>query len=316
MSQDNQLCSELGAIVYEVLLSIDELLFVSERFLELYQPKLQEEADEFISLGYDLPDSVGLLCDLQRIVIPDEEESYDSVARLRDMAFDVATRMVSVSVIIKDIITMYVEPHENDTYIYIYLTMLNSVSYSIGYMREQLDKLHKQTSQLWPEMIVSDVDDTDEDEESVLPIEVESFRLMRSMLIKAFTEYTNEHKSERIADFFVAIQGYLEAFSNGIEPDEEFDFGFVLKTGNENRENLYIDFHFESEMLQVSSGGSIHTEFNGSDSYTNWIYSIWLNGRDDYDNNCCFSDALELVQAGAQLTIDNPDEYIDDQEDE
>ena len=156
MSQDNQLCSELGAIVYELLSSSDELLFLSEKLLELYQPKkLQEEADEFISLGYDLPDSVGLLCDLQKIVIPDEEELYDTVAPLRDMAFDVATRMVSVSVIIKDNITMYVEPHENDTYIYIYLTMLNSVSYSIGYMREQLDKLHKQTSQLWPELIVS-----------------------------------------------------------------------------------------------------------------------------------------------------------------
>lgn len=314
--QDNQknkvkFCRELGAIVYEIFSNSKELLSVFQELFELYKPKSREEADKFYGLRFDLPDSVGLLCDLRKINIPDDDEFFDLVAPLRDMALDVATRMVSANVIFIDIITMYVEPHDDDMYIHLYLTMLKPVSNSIRYMREKLDKLHKEISQLWPELLVLD-DDTDEEEENILPKELESFNLMRSFLIKAFTEYTNEHKSECITVFFVAIQDYLEAFSNGIEPDKEFDFSFVSETGNdEDHEIQYIDFHFESEMIQVSSGGSVYDKSVGSDSYTNWGYSIGLNGWDEDNNDYRFSSILELVRNGAKLSIESLDEYSD-----
>lgn len=319
MSQDNQknlvrFCRKLGAQVDVILSDSNELLSALEDLLLLYRPKSREEADEFYCIKFKLPDSVGLLCSLRGIIIPDDDEFYDSVAPLRDMALNVATRMVSADVIINDIISMYAEPHNDDMYIHLYLTMLRPISNYIRYMREKMNELHKETSQLWPDLIVSD-DNTDEEEESVLPGEVESFQLMRSILVKAFIEYTNEHESERISDFFVAIQDYLKAFANGIEPDKEFDFSFVLETGNnEYHEIQYIDIHFESEMLQVSSGGSIYDKPVGSDSYTNWIYSIGLNGWDEDNNNYRFSTVLELVRAGAKLTIEGPDEYIDDEE--
>lgn len=194
--------------------------------------------------------------------------------------------------------------------------MLKPVSNSIRYMREKLDNLHKEMSQLWLDLLVLD-DDTDEEEESIVPGEVESFQIMRSTLVRALTEHFNEHKSERTNDFFVAIQDYLEAFSNGIEPDKEFDFGFVLEAGNdEYHEIQYLDFHFESEMLQVSSGGSVYDKSIGSDSYTNWMYSIWLNGWDEDNQSCSFSTLLELVRSEAKLSIHSPDEYTDDMEDE
>lgn len=54
----------------------------------------------------------------------------------------------------------------------------------------------------------------------------------------------------------------------------------------------------------------------GSDSYTNWDYSIWLNGWDEDNQNYRFSTMLELVRSGAKLSIESPDEFIDDTEDE
>ena len=137
------------------------------------------------------------------------------------------------------------------------------------------------------------------------------------MLVTAFTEYINEHESKRISDFFVAVQDYLENFANGIELNENFDFSFVLVTYYDGGHEIqYIDYQFESTLIQVSSGGSISNKFVGSDTYTNWIYSIGLNGWDEYKDNCDFLTVLDLIGAGAKLKIDNPDEYIDDEEDE
>jgi hypothetical protein len=262
MLQDNQkskvqFCRELGTIVYEILSNSNELLSVFEEIFKLYKPKSCEEADKFYGLRFELPDSVDLLCELRKLNIPDDDEFYDLAAPLRDMAFDVATRIVSANVIFNDIITMYVEPHDDDMYIHLYLTMLKPLSNSIRYMSEKLDKLHKEVSKLLPDLLVLD-DDTVE-EESVLPEDVESFQIVRSILFKAITEYTNKHKSQRISRFSVAIQDYLEAFANGIEQDNEFDFSFVRENGNdEHHEIEYMDFHFESKMIQVSSGGSIY----------------------------------------------------------
>lgn len=318
MLQDNQenkvrFCRELGVIVDKVLSNSERLLSVCQELLDTYKPKTQEEANEFYSLRFGLPNFVGLLCDLEKINIPNDDEFYDLVAPLRDMALDVAAHMVSADVIVKDIITMYVEPHDEDMYIRLYLTMLTPVSNRIYYMREKLDKLHYETSQLCQDLLVSD-DNTDEEEESIVPGEVESFQIMKSILVETLKGYIKENNSERISEFFVAIQDYLEAFSNGIEPDEVFDFGFNLVTGY--HENEYIDFHFESEVIQVSSGGSVYNTDVGGDSYTNWMYSIWLNGCEDINFNCDFSTVLELVRNGAELSIDNPDEYADDMEDD
>lgn len=149
MLQENQknkvqFCRELGAIVHGILLSSKKLLSTLEEFFELYKPKSQEESRKFYSLKYDLPDSIGLMCDLRKIYMPDDDEFYDSVSPLRDMALDVATRMVSANVIINDIINMYFEPHDHDMYIHLYLTVLKPVSNSIYYMTEKLDKLHKE----------------------------------------------------------------------------------------------------------------------------------------------------------------------------
>jgi hypothetical protein len=122
---------------------------------------------------------------------------------------------------------------------------------------------------------------------------------------------------QQYPNFFLAVQYYLEAFANGIEPDKEFDFSFAWETEiGDNYQMEYLDFHFESEMIQVSSGGSVYDKAIGSDSYTNWDYSIWLNGQDEDNQDYRFSRMLELVRSGAKLSIESPDEFIDNTEDE
>jgi hypothetical protein len=288
------------------LLDIEELVY-------LYKPKTREEAGKFNSIKLRLPDAVGLLCDLQKNIIPDDDEFYDAVAPLKDIALDVASRMLSANLIIKDIIKMYFEPHEDDMYILLHLTMLNLVKDYIYYERKKLDEMYKELSIQWPELLISD-DDIEEEEEMVLPGDIESFQYMEDILIKALTKYIKEHESKPYTEFFAAIQNYLKDFSNGIEPDKGFDFGFSLRSNT--GELKYVDFHFESEIIEVTSGGSVYDEYVGSDSYTDWMYSIGLNGWEDYSYDCDFSEILGLIRNGAELNIENPEELADYEEDE
>lgn len=321
MSRDNQnhldlFYREFGAQVDAILWGGNNLLSAISELMSLYRPKSKEELNEFCGLKFKLPDSVGLLYDLQKTIKQYSDAFNDSNTPLSDMALAVVMRMVGADVVINDIITMYVKPHDGEGCILLYLNMMESMSHSISYMCNQLEKLYEETSQLWPKPSGLNYD-ADEEEESVLPGEVESFQLMRSILVKALDEYTDEYESERISGFFVAIQDYLEAFANGFEPDKEFDFGFVWETGNDDHhEKEYIDFHFELEMLQVSSGGHIYDKSVGGDSYTNWNYNIWLNGCDEGNNSYRFTTVLELIRAGGKLWVESPDEYSDYEQNE
>lgn len=323
LSQDNkekitQFCIELGKIVYETL-ECSKIFFNScEDLLFIYRPKTREEVNEFCEIRYKLPDPVEILCSIREIDIPDDEKFFDSIESLRELTYDIAAHMLSTRVLIEDIINMHISQNDNDMQILQYLSIIKSVSLDIYDLSEKLDKLYKEKSQIWPGLLISD-EDTDEDlaiddeEETVLPGEVENFQSMRIIIDEAFTKYTNENKSEHIFDFIIAINKYLESFENGIEHEKIFDFGFALEAGNEIQ---YIDFNFESEMIQITSGGSTYDKYVGSDSYTNWIYSIWINGWDEEDYNCDFSEILDLIRAGAELRIEYPEEYSNYEEEE
>lgn len=323
MSQDNkekitQFCMELGQIVYETLDCSKIFFNTSEEFLFMYRPKTREEVNEFYRIKYKLPDPVGILCNIREIDLPDDDKFYDSIEALRELTYDIATHMLSTRILIDDVIKMHMSHNDNDILILQYLSIIKSVSLDIYDLSERLDKLYKEKSQIWPELLISE-EDTDEDlarddeEETVLPGEIENFQSMRIIIDEAFTKYTNENKSEHIFDFIIAINKYLESFENGIEPEKIFDFGFALEAGNEIQ---YIDFNFESEMIQITSGGSIYDKYVGSDSYTNWIYSIWLNGCDEGENDYCFTEVLELIRLGAKLSIENPEEFNNNTEEE
>lgn len=240
----------------EILYSTNELLLVIEEFVALYRPKTREEAGVFYRMSYKLPDVVGLLSDLQKPIILDDDKFYDSVAPLKNTAIKLAFRIVSANVIINDIIEVYFELHEDDMYIYLLLTMLKWSKNTIYDDREKLCKIYNEVRILYPDLLVSDDDiEEEEGEEAVLPKDIESFQYMEDILIEALAKYISEHESGLNIKFFTAIQNYLKDFAEGIEPDNGFDFGFSLRS--DYGQLQYVDFHFETEIIEVTAGGSI-----------------------------------------------------------
>lgn len=320
---DGQIYQKLCIIVDEILAFKEVLQPVFEELYSFNQPKTQSTATDFYMLKFNTPDFAGLLNDLKQIAMPDATEFYNTFAQLRDIALDVIYRVICVNVIKNDIIDIYFYNNDKDMHIYLYLAMLKSMSNSIEYSYEKLNTLRIELDKQLAGLLIQDddggdwEDDEDEEEEdSILPKDVDSFQRMKRFLDKALSEYAKEHDTERISNFVSDVQAYLEAFANGVEPEKEFDFSFGWETGNDDHHEIeYMNYHFESEMIQVSSGGSIYDKTVGSDSYTNWDYSIWLNGWDDNDDdNCRFSTVLELVRSRAKLSIENPDEYTDIEE--
>lgn len=120
-----QFCQDFGETIDEVLHGCNELLSTIDEFVSIYRPKTLEETDEFYHMKFKLPDSVNLLCDLQKITIPDDEELYDLVVHIKDIAIDIVSRMVSVNVVINNIINMYGKTHEDDMFIHLNLTILD-----------------------------------------------------------------------------------------------------------------------------------------------------------------------------------------------
>lgn len=320
MFQNNQeniirFLNELGEEIYDILENGKLHINTCEEFLHMYRPKTQEEVGEFCRVRFELPDSAGLLCGIQKIEMPENVEFYDLIAPLRDLANDVVFHMVSAEVLINDIINMHIDPYDNEMYILQYLTTLKTQNNYIIYLRDKLDTLYKEKIQVWPELLISEDDDKDED--TILPGEVESFQYLRSVIDDAFKKYIKENKSELISKFLSAIKDYLELFENGAEPENEFNFSFSLESGDDdNHEIRYVDFNFESGLIEVSSGGSVYDEYVGSDSYTNRMYSIWLNGWDEGDYGYDFSEILGLIRAGAELRIEYPEEFNNCEEEE
>ena len=60
---------------------------------------------------------------------------------------------------------------------------------------------------------------------------------------------------------------------------------------------------------------SVYDEPVGDASY-NLEYSIWSNGWDKDNQTYWFSTMLELVRRRAKMSIQSPDKYADDLEDE
>lgn len=319
LKEKAQFCYNLGEVVYEILQNCKEFLSVIEELYDIYKPKTQEETSYFCQLKNKLPYTLDLLCSIQSIDLPDDNNFFDVISPLRDMALDTVTRMISIDVIYNDIINMHIYSYDRDEDIHLYLSILKHLSNSLYGKSIELENLLKEKGQIWPELLVMNYgfsvedeyneDESDEDE-SILPGENYNFQLLRSILVKALVEYCKNHKSENIDSFVLAIQDYLDKFAKGIKPNKEFDFSFVWANPTNDCEIEYVDLHLESEMIQVTSGGVAYNETVGSDSYTNWDCYIWLNGYEEDNQIYRFSDMLELVQSGAKLSILSPEEFI------
>ena len=173
-----------------------------------------------------------------------------------------------------------------------------------------LNRLKEIDDQLEAAEEVEDYDEFDDEESGSTPSENPAFISFQNALKRAFEKYTQMHPSVDVSRFFHVITDELDRFSKGEEISCGYDFDFCLRTG---RNVHYVSFHFEDVLIEVSDGGSMYDPDVGSDSYTNWMYSIWRSGYDDlpaYGDMPDFDTIVALVSEGAKLSISSPDEFF------
>ena len=89
--------------------------------------------------------------------------------------------------------------------------------------------------------------------------------------------------------------------------DREYVFSFDVRTDEELR---YVSFAIGPDYIELCSGGSIYDPQIGSDSYSNCKYSLGESEQDELIH--LVNEALELIQSGAKLTIEVPEDYMND----
>ena len=143
------------------------------------------------------------------------------------------------------------------------------------------------------------------------PIESILFNSMFENLRKGFLFFAERIKEPTVDNFCELLFDNLELFLNR-EDITQFDFSISCRDSSQIE---YVDFHIEENMIEIYSGGMAINCDIGSDSYTNWKYTIWNDGDEEAENISEESfEEIEniLFSAKAQLSISTPDEYTFD----
>lgn len=77
-----------------------------------------------------------------------------------------------------------------------------------------------------------------------------------------------------------------------------------------DEELRYISFNIGPDCIELCSGRSIYDPQIGSDSYSNCKYSLGESEQDELIH--LVNAASGLIQSGAKLSIELPEDYIND----
>ena len=64
--------------------------------------------------------------------------------------------------------------------------------------------------------------------------------------------------------------------------------------------------------MEVAEGGSVYTPGVGSDSYTNWNWTLYENGEESDYLWLETDHVAEMINMGAKLVIEAPEDFLDD----
>lgn len=143
------------------------------------------------------------------------------------------------------------------------------------------------------------------------PIESILFNSMFENLRKGLLFFAERIKEPTVDSFCELLFNNLELFLNR-EDITQFDFSISCRDSSQIE---YIDFHIEKNLIEIYSGGMAINCDIGSDSYTNWKYTIWNDGDEEAENISeeSFDEIGSILfSAKAQLSISTPDEYTFD----
>ncbi len=149
----------------------------------------------------------------------------------------------------------------------------------------------------------------EEDLDEIQPIESHLFKKLVDTLRQGLDVYCERESKAVLFAFRDALFESLNSFANGLEG---LNFDFSLSHRDESGIE-YVDFHFEESILEVTSGGMTIDRSVGSDSYTNWQYSIWNNGTEDSDYITAnsFNIIFEMFNdPNVKFSISTPDELV------
>ena len=121
--------------------------------------------------------------------------------------------------------------------------------------------------------------------------------------------YINEHPeadSKKIMSFMKHVIHSMEAFAAG-QASPEFQFSFSLRAGNELN---YFSIENYGNQIIVNDGGHIYDPMVGGDSFTNWMWEISNDGEAFGSFYLNLNEVLEMINLGAELEIDEPEEFI------
>ena len=147
----------------------------------------------------------------------------------------------------------------------------------------------------WPVLI--------DDEEKGYEIEI-----MASSLETIFASYLERFPNPLIKEFSEAIQQSLYAILQG-KHVEWYEFGFGIS--NENGTS-FVSFSIEDTEAEIVSGGSVYDPQIDSDTLPSTRYA--LGDGDVYLLENLLDEAAVLVDEGAKLHVDMPEEYFPDED--
>ena len=139
-----------------------------------------------------------------------------------------------------------------------------------------------------------------------------SFCEIHNYVQKIFKYYISLNSDTNIKAFY---QSLLEALNNFAEAKECEDFVFYFHYRTEN-EYSYIQFNIETNVITIYEGGSVYTPDVGSDSFTNWRYSICNDGFEEGSLELSIASTIRFINIGADLHIELTEEFDIIEEDE
>lgn len=231
------------------------------------------------------------------------EDAYDS---LLNSAHDTIVHGISLSVQMNDL-KWFVTPYnawEKSDYIQA-LQPITRACHALRCSLQQFKDLYDSISKQWPQF----PEDDDEDP-TQLPLMPEPLTEHDGYvgILQSITLIQNNCKnsSPKQVEFFQFLTQQLESFGES-EEFEEFTFSLVLK---ENEDLQYLEFYGDGNCISVTDAGYSFDSTVGGDSYTNWEYTIWSNGQDEGSLGLDDDKILEMIQLGAQISIEEPDRFL------
>ena len=295
---------KLEDLMSSVINSGGTILKFSEKIFQVGYPKTKEHLRWYSEFRLYHQFMEDCLKELYQFPVLDEESV--SISETLHRIHETILHGIAVSVQLVDLSEL-VTQHVDNPY-KTFQKLLISVSIAAEALEiclNQLQSLYDDAAQLWAQLPDEDEDEMEQEDFPPEPLFDHNGYIR---ILQAITLIQNRFRPQTIkqTEFFQYITKQLNSFAEG-EDFEEFSFSLVLR---DNEEMQYIEFRGDGICVSVTDAGHSFDPAVGGDSYTNWEYTIWNNGQDEGSLELDDDKILEMLQMGAQISIEEPEIFL------